>query len=135
MLRTLKRSVHELKRDVPGRLLRGPDGAEPLETKESEKHSLASAGLTEDAMDIVKAVAIQLRCKACGSQYELGLNQVLLSQKMLHEGCPVQIPNECPPLAYANLVKPEQIENLRRAWIELDESVRAAGGSLLLVKE
>ena len=99
------------------------------------KHSLASAGQTEDAMDSVKAVAIQLPCGACGSQYELGLNQVLLSQKMLHEGCPVQVPSECPPLAYADLVRPELIENLRRAWSDLEESARAVGGTLLLVKE
>jgi len=54
-------------------------------------------------MDILEAVAIELRCVSCGAHYEITLRQVLISEQMLHEGCPVpiQFTNECPPLYYA----------------------------------
>ena len=86
-------------------------------------------------MDILDVAVIQLPCSACGSRYELPLKQVLLSQNMLHEGCPVDVPTECPPTAYANLVKRELIEQLQRTWLELEGNAHAAGGSLLLLRE
>lgn len=85
-------------------------------------------------MDILDAIVIQLPCSACGSRYELALKQVLLSQNMLHEGCPVEVPTECPPSAYADLVKRELIEQIQRTWVELEENARAAGGCLLLLR-
>ena len=86
-------------------------------------------------MDILGVIAIQLPCGSCGGRYEISLQQVLLSQNMLHEGCPVQVATECPPLAYAGLVKRELIYEFRRTWLDLEESARAAGGSLLLLRE
>ena len=85
-------------------------------------------------MDILDTIVIQLPCSACGSRYELALKQILLSLNMLHEGCPVEVPTECPPSAYADLVKRERIEQLQRTWFELEENARAAGGSLLLLR-
>ena len=47
-------------------------------------------------MDILKVVSIETPCSACGGRYEVTLKQVALSQKMLHEGCPIQVePNAC----------------------------------------
>lgn len=40
-------------------------------------------------MDILEAVSVTMPCGACSSEYELTLRQVVLSQQMLHEGCPV----------------------------------------------
>ena len=51
-------------------------------------------------MDILEIVAIEIPCSACGGRYEVTLKQIALSQQLLHEGCPVQVVDECPPLAY-----------------------------------
>lgn len=64
-------------------------------------------------MDILEKVAIEFPCKACGGRYEVTLKQVLLSQEMLHEGCPVQIVDECPPLVYSGLADQEIIQELK----------------------
>ena len=55
-------------------------------------------------MDILEIVAIEIPCSACGGRYEVTLKQIALSQQMLHEGCPVQVVDECPPLAYSGLM-------------------------------
>jgi hypothetical protein len=47
-------------------------------------------------MDILESVAIEVPCSACGGRYEVTLKQIALSQQMLHEGCPVQVVDECP---------------------------------------
>ena len=64
-------------------------------------------------MDILEIVAIEIPCSACGGRYEVTLKQVALSQKMLHEGCPVQVETECPPLAYSRLVDPELVQSFK----------------------
>jgi hypothetical protein len=88
-------------------------------------------------MDILEAVAIELSCVACGSPYEITLRQVLLSQQMLHDGCPVppSYTTECPPLYYADLVDHDLIRDLERIWLQIETSARAAGGKLLLPGE
>lgn len=85
-------------------------------------------------MDILDAVAIELRCVACGEPYEIALRQVLDSEQMLHEGCPVpmQYTNECPPLYYADLLGRSAILELEGIWRRLEESAHAAGGQLVL---
>ncbi len=47
-------------------------------------------------MDILEAVEVEL---PCGGLYEVTLKQILLSQQMIHEGCPVpaDYATECPP--------------------------------------
>ena len=81
-------------------------------------------------MDILEFVAIEIPCVACGGRYEVTLKQVALSQKMLHEGCPIRVETECPPLAQSGLVDQELIQELQSIWGRLEEKVRAVGGEL-----
>jgi hypothetical protein len=83
-------------------------------------------------VDILEAVAIELPCSACGGRYEVTLKQVTLSQEMMHEGCPVQVESECPPLAYSGLVDQEVVRELQRVWARLEERAREAGGEVRL---
>ena len=83
-------------------------------------------------MDILEIVAIEIPCSACGGRYEVTLKQILLSQEMLHEGCPVQVETECPPLAQSGLVDQELIQELQSIWGRLEEKVRGTGGELKL---
>ena len=83
-------------------------------------------------MDILEIVAIEIPCSACGGRYEVTLKQVALSQQMLHEGCPVQVVDECPPLAYSGMVDQELIQELQKVWLRLEEKARGASGELKL---
>ena len=83
-------------------------------------------------MDILEFVAIEIPCSACGGRYEVTLKQVLLSQEMLHEGCPVQVESECPPLAYSGLVDQELVHELQGLWARLEEKAHGAGGEVRL---
>lgn len=85
-------------------------------------------------MDILEAVAIEFPCRACGQRYEITLKQVLLSKKMLHEGCPVptHFATECPPPYYADLLDRELIEEVQQTWQRLEKKAQAAGGELIL---
>jgi hypothetical protein len=51
---------------------------------------------------------------------------------MLHEGCPVQVVDECPPLAYSGLVDQELVQELQKVWVRLEEKARGASGELKL---
>jgi hypothetical protein len=83
-------------------------------------------------MDILEIVAIEIPCNACGGRYEVTLKQVSLSQQMLHEGCPVQVERECPPLFYSGLVGRELVQELQMVWARLEEKAREASGELKL---
>ena len=85
-------------------------------------------------MDILDAIAVELPCSACGGRYEVTLKQIMLSEHMMHQGCPVpnQYTTECPPLYYANLVDRESLQALQRSWLSLEERAQAVGGRLLL---
>ena len=83
-------------------------------------------------MDILELVSIEIPCSACGGRYEVTLKQVALSQEMLHEGCPVRLETECPPLAYSGLVGQELVQELQSVWTLLEENARGAGGELKL---
>jgi hypothetical protein len=85
--------------------------------------------------DILEVVAIEIPCSACGGRYEVTLKQILLSQEMLHEGCPVQVETECPPLAYSGLVDQELVQELQGVWLRIEEKARGAGGELKLRRE
>ncbi|MBZ0169151.1 hypothetical protein MELA_00151 [Candidatus Methylomirabilis lanthanidiphila] len=85
-------------------------------------------------MDILEVIAVELPCNACGDRYEVTLKQILLSQQMLHDGCPIpaHYTTECPPLHYADLADRELIEGLNRTWLELEARVGRVGARLLL---
>jgi hypothetical protein len=80
-------------------------------------------------MDILEAAAIELHCVACGAPYEIILRQILISEQMLQEGCPVpiQFTNECPHLVYANMVRRDLILELERIWLLLEDQAPATG--------
>ena len=40
-------------------------------------------------MNILEEVGVNIHCGACSGEYQVTLNQALLSHQMLHEGCPV----------------------------------------------
>jgi Protein kinase domain len=77
-------------------------------------------------------IVMEIPCSACGGRYEVTLKQIALSQQMLHEGCPVQVVDECPPLAYSCLVDQELIQELQKVWVRLEAKVRGASGELKL---
>jgi hypothetical protein len=83
-------------------------------------------------MDILGFVAIEIPCVACGGRYEVTLKQIALSQKMLHEGCPIHVETECPPLAQSGLVDQELVQELQSVWGRLEEEARGTGGVLKL---
>jgi hypothetical protein len=60
------------------------------------------------------------------------LKEIALSQQMLHEGCPVQVVDECPPLAYSGLVDQELVQEPQSVWVRLDDKARGASGELRL---
>jgi hypothetical protein len=84
------------------------------------------------SMNILEMVAIEIPCSACGGRYEVTLKQVALSQEMMHEGCPMQVESECPPLAYSGLVDQEVVQELQRIWARLEASAHGAGGEVKL---
>ena len=86
-------------------------------------------------MDILDSIAIHLPCLACGQEYEVPLRDILLSHRMLHEGCPISVETECPPLAQSKLVGVGLLEDLQRDWGRLEASARAAGGHLVMHRE
>ncbi len=85
-------------------------------------------------LDILEAIGVELSCGSCGGRYEVTLKQILLSQQMLHEGCPIpaHYTTECPPIHYADLIGRELIEEFQRTWQRLEERAIAGGGKLLL---
>ncbi len=85
-------------------------------------------------MDILDAIAFELPCSVCGKRYEVTLKQVMISEHMMHQGCPVpsQFTTECPPLYYADLADRELIQAIQRTWLSLEERAQAAGGRLVL---
>ena len=50
---------------------------------------------------------------------------------MLHEGCPVQVVDEC-RLSLTRLVDQELVQELQKVWVRLEERARGATGELKL---
>jgi hypothetical protein len=84
-------------------------------------------------MNILDAVAISLPCRSCGDNYQVPLKDVLLSHRMLHQGCPVSQETECPPLFQSRLFERKDIEELQSAWSRLEDRARSDGGELVLL--
>jgi hypothetical protein len=87
-----------------------------------------------DSIDILRAVAIEFPCPSCGGKYALTLDQVLLSQQVIHESCPPGSDRECPPMsmAFAPVLDHATITALRFDWSRLNEQAAANGGQLAL---
>ena len=84
-------------------------------------------------MNILDTVGIRLPCHSCGGTYQVPLKDVLLSHTMLHEGCPAREETECPPVFQSRLFERKDIEELERAWNQLDQRAQADGGRLVLM--
>jgi len=84
-------------------------------------------------MDILTLAAIRMPCPQCGQSYSVPLSDVLLSHKIMHEGCPVTQERECPPVFQSRLAAESAIDNLRRAWRRLEKRAQKDGGELVLL--
>jgi len=85
-------------------------------------------------MDILASAAIQMPCSHCGQPYSVPLSDILLSHKIMHDGCPVTQETECPPVFQSRLATQSAIENLRRAWRRLEKKAQQDGGELVLLR-
>jgi hypothetical protein len=63
------------------------------------------------------------------------LKQIARSQPIFHEGCPVQVVDECPPLAYSGRVDQELVQELQEIWVCLEEKARGASGELSCIAD
>src|SRR5450759_4211652 len=84
-------------------------------------------------MNVLDAVAVSLPCRSCGGNYQVPLRDVLLSHQILHQGCPVSPETECPPVFQSRLFECKDIEELQRAWSQLEKRAQADGGDLVLM--
>jgi hypothetical protein len=84
-------------------------------------------------MDILSFAAIRIPCRQCGEPYSVPLSDILLSHKIMHQGCPVVQETECPPVFQSRLAPRSAIENLRRAWHRLQNRAEKDGGELVLI--
>jgi hypothetical protein len=85
-------------------------------------------------MDILSVAAIRMPCHHCGQSYSVPLSDILLSHKIMHEGCPVVEETECPPVFQSRLASQSAIENLRRAWHRLEKKAQGDGGELVIIE-
>jgi hypothetical protein len=85
-------------------------------------------------MDILDFAAIQMPCSHCEQAYSVPLSNILLSHKIMHNGCPVVHETECPPVFHSRLATESAIENLRRAWRRLEKKAQQQGGKLVLLR-
>ncbi len=83
-------------------------------------------------MNILDVIAIEVPCEACGGRYEITLNQIALSQQIMHEGCPVRAETECPPLFYAGFVDGDLAQDLQRVWSRLEKEAHGVNGKVIL---
>lgn len=84
-------------------------------------------------MNILDIVGISLPCRSCGNNYQVPLRDVLLSHALLHHGCTVSQETECPPVFQSRLFDRKDIEELQRAWNQLEQRAEADGGELVLM--
>ncbi len=84
-------------------------------------------------MDILSVAAICVPCSWCGESYTVPLRDILLSHKIMHEGCPVAEETECPPIFQSRLASEWALKALDQAWRRLERRAAADGGELVLI--
>jgi hypothetical protein len=92
----------------------------------------ATAATEPAALDLLQEVAVLVPCAACGQHYTVSLRDVLTSQDMLHDGCPVCHETECLPLTYAALADESAVREFDQSWRQLRHKVQAAGFELTI---
>ena len=80
--------------------------------------------------DLLQQISVRVPCAACGQHYSVSLRDVLMSQEMIHEGCPVCSERECLPLTFAALADEAALREFDQSWSRLLEQVRGAGFDL-----
>lgn len=85
-------------------------------------------------MDILTVAAIRVPCPRCGEAYPVPLSNILLSHRIMHDGCPGIEETECPPVFESRLASKREVENLRRAWQKVELRARKDGGELVLMQ-
>ena len=93
---------------------------------------LAAATMEPVEHDLLQHVSVIVPCAACGQHYTVSLRDVLMSQDMMHEGCPVCSETECLPLTYAALADEAAVREFEHSWIQLLRKVRTAGLDLTI---
>ncbi len=83
-------------------------------------------------MNILEAISVRIPCTVCGRFYEVPLSDILLSYRMLEQGCPVPEETECPPLFQTRLVPREVLRDFVKAWQQLENSVQRDNAELTL---
>jgi hypothetical protein len=92
----------------------------------------AAAATEPVALDLLQHVAVLVPCAACGQHYPVSLRDVVTSQDMMHEGCPVYHETDCLPLTYAALADASAVREFDQTWRRLREKVQAAGFDLTI---
>jgi hypothetical protein len=92
----------------------------------------AAAATEPVALDLLQHVAVLVPCAACGQHYTVSLRDVLMSQEMMHDGCPVCHETECLPLTYAALADESALREFDQSWSRLLERVRVIGFDLTI---
>jgi hypothetical protein len=92
----------------------------------------STPGNGSDTPDLLESAAVRVPCAACGQHYEISLRKVLLSQAMMHDGCPVHTETECSPIFNASLADGDAVRDLERNWARLSALLRARGLELTL---
>ena len=82
-------------------------------------------------MNILEALSVRIPCTVCGEFYEVPLTDILLSYRMLEQGCPVSDETECPPLFQTRLIPREVLHDFVKAWQQLEKSVHRDNGDLV----
>ena len=81
-------------------------------------------------LDLLEHIVVRVPCTACGQHYSVSLRHVLMSQQLVHDGCPVCDERECLPLTYAALADEAALREFDQSWSLLLHKVRAAGFEL-----
>jgi hypothetical protein len=90
----------------------------------------AAAAMEPVELDLLQHVSVIVPCAACRQHYTVTLRDVLMSQDMMHEGCPVYSETECLPLTYAALADEAAVREFEHSWIQVLRKVRTAGFDL-----
>lgn len=89
--------------------------------------SARSTAVGQAELDILRHVSVSVPCPACGQHYSVTLRQVLLSQQMMHDGCPVASETECPQATYSGLANEASLRDFEHAWERIVGEVRGSG--------
>lgn len=69
-----------------------------------------------ETMELLDAIVFDVVCPSCQATYTVTGRQILLAQDMLRCGCHTNDDRECLPLAYADLLDEQLLQNLETAW-------------------